>query len=52
MSNPAATRIVSFSFFANPIAEAGETYGADQLEHTIRRLNRELSRQRESEEVA
>lgn len=53
MSTPAAAApIVSFNFFANPIAEAGETYGAAQLEHTIRKLNRELLRQREGEEVA
>jgi hypothetical protein len=52
MSNRAAAPIVSFNFFTNPIAEAGDTYGADQLEHTIQRLNRELARQREGEEVA
>jgi hypothetical protein len=44
MSNPAAGPIASFRFFTNPIAEAGEAYDADQLEHTIHRLKRELSR--------
>jgi hypothetical protein len=44
MSNLAAGPIASFRFFANPIAEAGEAYQPDQLEHSIRRLKRELSR--------
>lgn len=40
--NTSATPIASFRFFANPIAEAVKTYGASQLEHTVRRLKREL----------
>jgi hypothetical protein len=52
LSNPAAAPIVSFRFFTNVIAEAAETYAADHLEHTIRSLKRELSRQRERAEVA
>jgi hypothetical protein len=41
-SSPSARPIVSFRFFASPIAEAAEVYGADQLEHTIQRLKRDL----------
>jgi hypothetical protein len=41
--NPAAGPIVSFHFFANPIGEAAG-YSPHQLEHTIHRLKRELSR--------
>jgi len=45
MSNAGAPPIVSFRFFRNPIADAVEKYSEEQLEHTIRRLKRELSRQ-------
>jgi hypothetical protein len=47
-NSPAARPIVSFRFFANPIAEAAEVYGAAQLDYTIRKLKRELRAQPEA----
>jgi hypothetical protein len=46
MRNGAARPITSLRYFANSIMEAGETYQADQLEYTILKLKRELSRRR------
>lgn len=44
MINPAASAITSFRFFANPIAEARESYTPDHLKYTELRLKQELAR--------